>query len=231
MSKLFPGDQSSMRAVAALEKAGFRILRQGAHMILTDGDTSARFRAITRSSIHHGRHCPRCRIELGMISQAALGAPLPNLPVPPFKRLFEHAHELPGVRPVDGPMIEAQAVVLHRPNGNRIAALGIRQHHGSFFSPPMARIADSGWLMIGVPNSPPNTPELVSVNVDPSPLPASASWCARGRPGRPWPRQLHKAPLLGLLHHRHNQPPLQRHRDAQMDVLVVVNRRRPPATR
>jgi hypothetical protein len=34
-------------------------------------------------------------------------------------------------------------------------------------SPPMARIADSGWLMIGVPNSSPKTPELVSVKVDP----------------------------------------------------------------
>ena len=31
----------------------------------------------------------------------------------------------------------------------------------------MARMADSGWLMMGVPNSPPKTPELVRVKVEP----------------------------------------------------------------
>lgn len=35
MSKL-PGI-NHLRAVAALEKAGFRILRQGAHIVMTDG--------------------------------------------------------------------------------------------------------------------------------------------------------------------------------------------------
>ncbi|MGA2277984.1 MAG: type II toxin-antitoxin system HicA family toxin [Terracidiphilus sp.] len=35
MSKL-PGI-NHLRAVAALEKAGFRVLRQGAHIIMTDG--------------------------------------------------------------------------------------------------------------------------------------------------------------------------------------------------
>jgi hypothetical protein len=47
----------------------------------------------------------------------------------------------------------------------------------------MARIADSGWLMIGVPNSPPNTPKLVSVNVDPD-ASSGFSFLARARSAR-----------------------------------------------
>ena len=63
----------------------------------------------------------------------------------------------------------------------------------------MARIADSGWLMIGVPNSPPKTPELVSVNVPPWTSSGSSFLVARalGQIGD-GPRQRRKAQPLGL---------------------------------
>jgi hypothetical protein len=84
---------------------------------------------------------------------------------------------------VDGAVVEAQAEVLHRADGNRVVALGVGEHHGSFCRPPMARIADSGWLMMGVPNSPPKTPELVSVKVDPE-ASSGSSFLARARSAR-----------------------------------------------
>ena len=56
---------------------------------------------------------------------------------------------------------------------------------GRFSIVPTARIADSGWLMMGVPNSSPKTPELVSVKVDPPELHRErVSWRGRARRGR-----------------------------------------------
>jgi len=50
---------NQLDAVKALEKAGFRVLRQGKHIVMSDG---VRIVTIPRQSskrFHHGRHCPR----------------------------------------------------------------------------------------------------------------------------------------------------------------------------
>ena len=88
----------------------------------------------------------------------------------------------------------------------------------------MARIADSGWLMIGMPNSSPKMPGLVSVKVDP-PTSSGDSFFVRARPARSLivSRNAREVALLGLAHGGHNQSPLQRHRDTEIDVCVVVN--------
>jgi len=48
-----------LQAVRALEKAGFRILRQGKHIVMTDGQ---RILTIPRHNpvkcLYYGRHCP-----------------------------------------------------------------------------------------------------------------------------------------------------------------------------
>ena len=88
----------------------------------------------------------------------------------------------------------------------------------------MARIADSGWLMIGVPNSPPKTPELVRVKVDPEASSGLSFFDARalGQVGH-GAGQGYEAERLGLLDHRNNQAPLESHGDAEVDVGVVVD--------
>jgi len=45
-------------------------------------------------------------------------------------------------------------------------AFGVGEDDRLLRRPPMARMADSGWLMMGVPNSPPKTPALVRVKVE-----------------------------------------------------------------
>ncbi len=69
----------------------------------------------------------------------------------------------------------------------------------SFLRPLMARMADSGWLMMGVLNSSPKMPELVSVKVEPD-ASSGFSFLVRARSARSAmvrarPRKLSASPL------------------------------------
>lgn len=60
-----------LKAVAALEKAGFRILRQGAHIVMTDGVrilTVPRHNPVNAS----GRYRARCRSQRQEIPQSLI---------------------------------------------------------------------------------------------------------------------------------------------------------------
>ncbi len=92
---------------------------------------------------------------------------------------------------------------------------------GRFSTAPMPRIATCGWLMIGVPKSEPKTPGLVIVNVPPCDLLRLEllGACAIGEVvgGLGEAEQVHR---VGVLDHRHDQPPIERHRHAEVDVLL-----------
>ena len=88
----------------------------------------------------------------------------------------------------------------------------------------MARMADSGWLMMGVPNSPPKTPELVRVKVEPGGLVGHQLFGAgaEGEVGE-GAGEIDEAALLGLANDGDDQAPLERYGDAEIDVLVVLD--------
>ena len=94
----------------------------------------------------------------------------------------------------------------------------------------MPRIATCGWLMIGIPNSAPNTPGLVIVNVPPGDFVGLELFGARavGQVGDRAARA-DEIFFVGLLDDRHDQAPVERDRDADVDVLVIDDRcrRRP----
>ena len=76
--------------------------------------------------------------------------------------------------------------------------------------------------MIGMPNSAPNTPGLVIVNVPPCTSSGLSCLAARAV-GEVGDRaaQAEQVLLVGVLDHRHDQAPVERDRDAEVDVLVV----------
>jgi predicted RNA binding protein YcfA (HicA-like mRNA interferase family) len=62
-----------LRAVRALERAGFRVVRQGKHIVMTDGKrvvTIPRHNPVKRK--YHGCYCARGRPLAGGIPQVAL---------------------------------------------------------------------------------------------------------------------------------------------------------------
>ena len=65
-------------------------------------------------------------------SRAEIRCLLLDRPIPRLQRPLELAHELPRIRPIDQPMVEPKAVILHRPDRNRVVALGICEHHRLF---------------------------------------------------------------------------------------------------
>ena len=90
---------------------------------------------------------------------------------------------------------------------------------GCFSIVPTQRIAACGWLMIGVPMIEPKTPGLVIVKVP--------FWTSSGLsflPARPLaqvvdrPGQAEQRELIGVLHDRDDEAPVERHGDAEVDV-------------
>ena len=76
--------------------------------------------------------------------------------------------------------------------------------------------------MIGMPNSAPNTPGFVIVNVPPET--SSGLSCLRARAVREVgdrAAQPEQVLLVRVLDHRDDQAPVERHGDADVDVLVV----------
>ena len=66
--------------------------------------------------------CIRDRFPTGQVSA--------DLPIPSFQRPLEFAHEFAGVGAVDGAVIKAKAVVLHRANGDSVVAFGVGEDYG-----------------------------------------------------------------------------------------------------
>ena len=95
---------------------------------------------------------------------------------------------------------------------------------GSFSRAPMARMAASGWLMMGMPNSPPKIPELVRVKVDPADFVGRELFGA-GAAGEvsDGAGEIGEAALFGLADGRHDQSPLEGDRDAEIDAGVIVD--------
>ena len=89
---------------------------------------------------------------------------------------------------------------------------------------PTARIATCGWLMIGMPKSVPNEPGLVTVNVPPC-TSSGLSCLARARAATSaMPGDAEQTLLVGLVHDRHDQTPVQGYRETEVDVLLVDDR-------
>ena len=88
----------------------------------------------------------------------------------------------------------------------------------------MPRMADSGWLMIGVENSSPKMPELVSVKVDP-PTSSGESFLVRARSASSAMVRARSAKLrcVGQPDYGHDEAPIESHGDTEMDVLVVAD--------
>ena len=95
---------------------------------------------------------------------------------------------------------------------------------GSLFRPPMPRIADCGWLMIGVPNCSPKMPGVGKREGAARDLIGLQLLAARalGHIGD-GARDAEEVLLLRLLDDRNDQAPVERHRDADVDVLVVAD--------
>ncbi len=86
----------------------------------------------------------------------------------------------------------------------------------------MPRMADCGWLMMGVPNCSPKMPALVRVKVPPA-TSSGASFLLRARSARStmaraMPRKFFSSRLLD---DGDDEAPVQRDGDADVDVLVV----------
>ena len=76
--------------------------------------------------------------------------------------------------------------------------------------------------MIGSPTSVPNTPGLVIVKV-PFCTSSGDSFLERARSARSLmaARGAEQVELVGAADHRHDEPPVERHRDAEVDVPPV----------
>jgi len=80
-----------------------------------------------------------------------------------------------------------------------------------------------GWLMIGRPNCSPKMPELVRVKVPPE-ISSAPSFLPRARRrDRRWSVPRREVALLSLLDDGHDQAPLQRDRDTDVDGRVVAD--------
>ncbi len=90
----------------------------------------------------------------------------------------------------------------------------------------MARMADSGWLMMGVPNSPPKTPALVRVKVEPV-VSSGMQLFGAGTESEVGESagKIDEGALLGLADDGHDEAPLEGDGDAEMNVLVVLDGR------
>ncbi len=93
---------------------------------------------------------------------------------------------------------------------------------GVFSTAPTPRMATCGWLITGVPNRLPKLPKLVMENVPP------VHFVGLELPGAGARGQVHDGALqaehvllVGVADHRHDQAVLQRHRDADIDLVVV----------
>ena len=132
---------------------------------------------------------------------------------------FTMRHELVG----DGAVDDAVVVAERRDTPSAGSRSHRRSTTGRFSTLPMPRIATCGWLMIGMPNSAPKTPGLVIVNVPPA-TSSGLSCFARARFARSAigaAQARRRFFSSAFLIDRHDQPPVERDRDADVDVLVI----------
>jgi hypothetical protein len=141
-----------------------------------------------------------------------------------LQRLFELAHELAGVGAVDEAVVEAQAEVLHRANGDGVVALGVGQHHRLLAQAAdgqnrRLRLVEDGRAELAAEDA------GVGQRKGAAGTSSGSSFLVRARSARSAMARarLQETEPLGLPDHGHNQPPLQSHGDAQVDPRVVVD--------
>ena len=95
---------------------------------------------------------------------------------------------------------------------------------GVFSTAPTPRIATCGWLITGVANTLPKLPKLVMENVPPG-TSSGFSWRERARAARSTIERCKPdhVLLVGVADHRHDQAraAVERHRDAEVDLVVI----------
>ncbi len=149
---------------------------------------------------------------------------LADLLVPAFQRLFEFEHEFAGVGAVDEAVIEAEAEVLHGANGDGVVAFGVGEHGGLF-----AQAADGEDGRLGLVDD--GHAELAAKGAGVGEREGgSADFVGRelfgaGAEGEigDGAGEIGEAALLGLADDGHDEAPVERDGDAEMDVLVVAD--------
>ena len=123
-------------------------------------------------------------------------------------------------------MVEAESEVLHGADGDGVVALGVGEHHGLFFEAADAEDGRLGLVDDG-------RGELVAEDAGvgereggPADF-VGREFLGAGALGEigDGAGQIGEAALLGLAHDGHDESPLERHGDAEMDVLVVADAR------
>src|SRR5271166_6269858 len=149
---------------------------------------------------------------------------LQQLLVPSFQELLHLGHELVSDRAINYPMVIADAEVHHRANGDRVVAVFVGNHHRLLLDAAHAhdgnlRLVDDRHAELGakdarVGDSEGSTLHLVWLQLLGAGALAEIADSAL---------QADKAPLFGILHHGHDEPPIESNRDTQIDRGVVMD--------
>jgi 5-(carboxyamino)imidazole ribonucleotide synthase len=139
-----------------------------------------------------------------------------------FEIVLEVGHELAGIGAVDDAVVEAEGEALDAADGDGVLAVLIGEDDGFFVQ---AADAEDGRLRLGDDGR----AELLAEDAGVGEGEGAAGdivrrellCCARGRPDQRCPRDAEEGFFFRLLDDGDDEAPLQRDRDADVDVLVV----------